>query len=134
LSGSNAEIFRRGIDAWITHDVDASAETLDPNVVLRFDAGSWVESGAIYSARAVLDWFEDLAGTVGREIRIVELIDCGDRIVARLAMHFRGRASGVEGENVVTQINTYRNGKVILIEFFGDHAEALRTVTPTAPH
>ena len=36
-----------------------------------------------------------------------------------------GVESGLEGDMRFTQVTTFRKGKVVLAEFFWDHAEAL---------
>jgi ketosteroid isomerase-like protein len=36
-----------------------------------------------------------------------------------------GVQSGIEGEMGFSQVTTFRNGKVVLAEFFWDHEEAL---------
>jgi hypothetical protein len=54
------------------------------------------------------------------------ITDAGDRVVARQLWRTVGH--GPEANLEVTSINTYRKGRVILVEFFWHHAEALEIV------
>jgi ketosteroid isomerase-like protein len=56
---------------------------------------------------------------------IEELIDAGEIVVLRVRSHITGERSGVEGDFQFSQVLTFRKGKVVLIEFFWDHQEAL---------
>ena len=56
----------------------------------------------------------------------VSIIDAGDRVVARMIAHGVGRGPAVDLE--FTTVSTLRNGRTILIDYFWDHAEALKAV------
>ena len=49
----------------------------------------------------------------------------GDRVIARVELHGRGRASGLELSGRVFQVFTVRDGEIVRIEDFIDRAEAL---------
>src|SRR5207253_1864627 len=61
-------------------------------------------------------------------LRIEEVMDLGDRVLARWCWHIRGLHSGVEGEQRGSVICTFRDGRVILEEFFLEHEQALKAV------
>ena len=46
----------------------------------------------------------------------------------RTSWTIRGHVSGIEGEQPASILYTFRDGRVILEEFFIDHAEALAAV------
>jgi ketosteroid isomerase-like protein len=54
-----------------------------------------------------------------------ELQAFGDTVLARLHLWGRGRNSGIEGENDVWQLWTFRGGKVVYFEDFAHKREAL---------
>jgi hypothetical protein len=56
------------------------------------------------------------------------MMDLGDRVLVRACWHIRGPHSGVEGEQLVSAIATFREGRVILEEFFIEHEQALKAV------
>jgi ketosteroid isomerase-like protein len=69
-----------------------------------------------------------LVEVLGSDLRIEEIVDLGDRLLVRLCWHTHGEHSGIEGEQRISEIATYRDGRVILIESFLDHADALSAV------
>jgi ketosteroid isomerase-like protein len=46
-------------------------------------------------------------------------------VVLRARSHITGERSGLEGDMQFSEVLTFRTGKVVLIEFFWDHQEAL---------
>ena len=59
-------------------------------------------------------------------LSVIEFVDADDRVVVRQVWRAVGR--GPELNIEVTSVNTLRDGKTILLEFFWDHAEALEAV------
>jgi ketosteroid isomerase-like protein len=53
------------------------------------------------------------------------MIDGGNAVVVRQRVHLSGVQSGIEGDQRSTAIATFREGKVVMLEFFWDHQEAL---------
>jgi ketosteroid isomerase-like protein len=82
----------------------------------------------VFGAKAVRDFWEKYAEAIGREVGLQELIDAGDRVLARFKVRWRGEHSGAEGEMAWTAVGTLRNGKVIMVEWFLDHGQALEAV------
>ena len=52
----------------------------------------------------------------------------GDRVVARTTWGGRGRASGIDLRSDLTMISTVKDGRIVKIEYFFDHEEALQAV------
>jgi ketosteroid isomerase-like protein len=57
---------------------------------------------------------------------IREVFAVGDRVVARADWGGRGRASGIDLRSSLTAVNDIRDGQIIRIEFYFDHAKALQ--------
>jgi ketosteroid isomerase-like protein len=57
-----------------------------------------------------------------------EFIDAGDRVVAVLRVHAKGRESGVDVERVDGAVWTLRRGKCIRLDYYGSKAEAVEAV------
>ena len=123
MSEGNVELVRTGLGSWNGGDLDAMSDTWDEHIVMRSDE-SWPEA-VYYGKEAVRSFFAGFAETVGGEAVIEDLIDAGDSVVVRIRTHYSGEQSGVEGNLVSSQVVTFRKGKVILIEFFLDHQQAL---------
>ena len=66
--------------------------------------------------------------SMGSDVCIDEVVDLGDRVLARWCWNTRGQHSGIGGELRYSEIVTYREGRAILIEHFRDHEQALKAV------
>ncbi len=73
-------------------------------------------------------WYRDARESMGPDVRIEEIIDLGDGVLIRACWFIRGQHSDAQGQMSYTEINTYREGRVILSEFFFDHERALKAV------
>jgi len=120
------EIWRGNLDAGRRGDWDVIAATLDPNTLVRTDP-SWPES-CIFGREAVIGWYQGLTEAAGSDFTCEEITDLGDRLLARERWSLRGKQSGVEGHQRSTAIVTFRAGRIILVEYFLDHEQALKAV------
>jgi ketosteroid isomerase-like protein len=99
----------------------------DPDVIMRFAEG-WPEPGPFVGREAVMRQVRQMRDTWDSQtIELIgDFIHAGDRVVVRLAWH--GRGHGPEAKVEATTVSTVRNGRVVALDFFWDHAEALETV------
>ena len=123
MSEENVEIVRQAVEKWNRGDPDAVSELMDDDVVLRMAEG-WPER-VYFGKAAARSFIEGWAETVGQETVIEEVIDGGAVVVLRQRVHLSGIQSGIEGDQRSTSILTFREGKVVMVEFFWDHQEAL---------
>jgi ketosteroid isomerase-like protein len=107
--------------------MEAIREQYDPAVVLRY-AEDWPEGSEPAMGReAVMRWIEQLRSTWdAQSLEPISFIDAGDRVITRQILRAVGQGPDLNLE--VTVVTTYRQGKTILVEFFWDHAEALKAV------
>ena len=71
-------------------------------------------------------FFDDLTAMLGTGETVIEdVVDAGDRVVMRNRSRAHGQQSGIEAEIVFTTIFTFRQGEVVMFEYFLDHREAL---------
>jgi ketosteroid isomerase-like protein len=123
VTSKNVELVRKDLEYWNRGDIDAFVGLWDDDVVLRAAEG-WPER--VHRGKdAVRSFYEGFADTVGRDSVIEDLVDAGDVVVTRMRAHMTGLHSGLEGDMRFSQVTTFRNGKVVLAEFFWDHQEAL---------
>ena len=54
-----------------------------------------------------------------------EFIEAGERVVAVLRVHARGRQSGVDVERIDGAVWTLREGKCVGLDYYGSREEAL---------
>jgi ketosteroid isomerase-like protein len=125
MSQENVEIMRACVAAFNRGDLNAALKDFDPYVVIRLDP-SWPENRPRLGADAARSFFDDLTTMLGTGETVIEdLIDAGDRVVIRNRSRVHGRQSGVEDEVVFTQVVTFRGAKVVMLEYFLDHEQAL---------
>ena len=126
MSQENVEIARAITEAWNTRDMDALRDLYDPDVMVR-TAERWPEPGPFVGVETVLHEFARYLDTLdASRFESVTYVDAGDRVLARL--NWRGVGHGPEMNLEFTTVTTVRKGRVIFIEFFWDHAEALEAV------
>ena len=127
MSQENVEVVRAATEAWNAGDMDAFRDLHHPDVIFRQPEG-WPEPGPEVGREAVMHqlglqretWDADALEPTSA------FIDAADRVVVRLKWRAAGRGPEVPVE--VTGVFTVRKGKVVFVEFFWDHAEALEVL------
>jgi ketosteroid isomerase-like protein len=124
MSQENVDVVRAAFEAWNAGDMGALRERCDPDIIWRPPEG-WPEPGPFVGREAVMLWFEHLReafDTYMTEL-VGDITEAADRVVVRQVWH--GAGSGPEANIESTGVFTVRNGRVIGVEQFWDHAEAL---------
>ena len=127
MSQENVEIMKAAIAAWNAGDMVATREMYHPDVIMRNPEG-WPEPGPVAGRDAVMRQIEQLRETWDTDslMPISDFIDAADRVVVRFV--WRGKGQGPEYNMEFTGVYTVRKGKIVGLEFFSDHAEALETL------
>ena len=128
MSQENVEIVRGSFDVWNRGDMDAYGEQLmDTDVVVRPPA-RWPEPGPFVGRDAVVRFFKQVRDAWDADLiePISDFVDAGDRVVVRFAWSARGRGPAAVME--ISAVLMMRDGKMLSIGFFWDHAEALEAV------
>jgi ketosteroid isomerase-like protein len=102
------------------------AAGMDPDVLIRTDP-RWPEQRA-FGREAAIAWTRGLWESWGPAAEVEELVDLGDRLLVRWCYVTRGQHSGIEGEFRTSALSTYREGRVILLEYFFEHERALEAL------
>jgi ketosteroid isomerase-like protein len=128
MSEENVELVRSAIEAYRAGDRDAYVDYFAEDVEVCPDASRFVETKPFRGREEFRRFIADLdqsweGGASASEIR--ELLPVGDRVLARTDWGGRGRASGIDVRSSLTAINTVRDGEIVKIEYFFDHAQAL---------
>jgi ketosteroid isomerase-like protein len=112
-------------DAWNRRDVDAVVALWDPEGMW-YPALEGVTEGRAYRGHAgIRQYYEDLAEFSGRsDAEFPEVHDLGDQVLGLGSAWFRF-ASGVELDQEVSFLHTWRNGKCIEARTWLSHGEAL---------
>ena len=127
MSQENVEVVRSVFVAVNAGDMEAVRETLDPDVVIGRELEGWPETGPFVGRDAVMRLFAQLREPWDTAtLEPVGIIDAGDRVVARQIAHGVGRGPAFHAE--FTTVSTVRNGRTVLIDYYWDHADALKAV------
>jgi uncharacterized protein len=124
MSRENVDKAREFIAAYNRRDFDAAVASFDPDIDWVLPARQRSDSGQ--GLDAVIRFFEDIDET-WEDLRLEprEFVDAGDRVATRLRHHGRSR-SGLEiDEELYHQVATFRDGKIVRMEYFGSWDEAL---------
>ena len=127
MSQENVKVVRAAFETWNAGDMDALREFFDPDVVMRVTE-DWPEPGPFVGRKALMrqlgqqrdTWDGDTMEPIG------DLIDAADRVVVRFI--WRGAGHGPAANLELTGVYTVRKGRIIAIEHFWDHAEALEAL------
>jgi ketosteroid isomerase-like protein len=126
MSQENVETVGASIEAYAAGDVDLCLEFMADDVEIYPDP-SFPETTPFRGREEYRHFLGEIEqsweGRAGIVVR--EIFPVGDRIVARTDWGGRGRASGIDSWSNLTLICAVRDGQIIKIEFFFDHAAAL---------
>lgn len=125
MSQENVDKAREFIDAYNRRDFDAAVGDFHPGIEWVLPEGQ--SSDSCQGPGAIIRFWEGLDETMA-ELQLVpqEYIDSGDHVATRLRHRGRGRVSGVEiDEEMYHQVATFRDGKIVRMEYFAEWSEAL---------
>jgi uncharacterized protein len=126
---ANADLVRRGYEAWNRGDVEAVLAFLDPEI--KWEGYTHIpESGALSGREEVKAWIERfLEAWEELDIEVTDLIEDEDRVVALVRFRALGKESGVEVEGGVdAHVWTVRDGKAVAVRLYQGTREALDDV------
>ena len=127
MSQENVEIVRRSYDAYTLGDIEGALAAIDPQIVIRDhdipDASEYHGHEGMFRWQA--DWESSWESWRWEP---EEFVAAGDRVVAVLRVHAKGRESGAEIERLDGAVWTMRNGKGTRLDYYGSKAEALEAV------
>ena len=127
MSQENVEIVRRAYEAWNAGDINAWGESFDPEIEAYDhdipDAGEY--RGLEGRIRWQADWERSWQSWRWEP---EEFIDAGERVIAVLHVHAKGRQSGVDVERIDGAVWTLRNGRCVRLDYYGSKEQALEAV------
>jgi ketosteroid isomerase-like protein len=126
----NVDIVRASIESYSTGDRDAFLDFMAEDVEIRPDAGRFPEAQPVRGREELRRYIADIdQGFEGGGTAVLrEISPVGERVVARADWGDKGWASGIDLLSSLTGIYSVRDGKIVRIEFFFDHAQALEAV------
>ena len=129
MSDDNVEVVRRLTDVMDSEGFAAALpvflEAPHPDVEWREDP-AWPGSANYRGVDQVRDVILDRMDTLDFDQQTEDLIAVDDKVVALVRWSGRGRASGAQAEISMAIVYTVREQAITRLEFFLDHAEALK--------
>jgi ketosteroid isomerase-like protein len=127
MSEENVDKAREYIDAYNRRDFEAAVAWFDPEIDWVLPARQSSDSGR--GPEHVIRFWEELDETFDDlKLDPQEFVDAGDRVATRLRYFGRSK-SGVELETeMYHQVATFRDGRMVRLEYFGSWPEALEAV------
>ena len=125
MSQENVEKARDFIEAYNRRDFDAAVKDFDPEVEWVLPARQ--SSDSCRGPDEVKRFWEGIDETFDDlQLKPQEWVDAGDSVATRLRHHGKGKGSGLEIDTeLYHQVATFRDGRMVRIEYFADWAEAL---------
>src|SRR2546421_10368211 len=127
MSQEDVEMVRRAYEASALGDSEGALEPIAPQIETRDhdipDASQYHGHEGMFRWQA--DWESSWESWRWEP---EEFVAAGDRVVAVLRVHAKGRESGVEIERLDGAVWTMRNGKGIRLDYLSSKAEALEAV------
>jgi ketosteroid isomerase-like protein len=126
MSEENVEVVREAYIAFAEGRIDDAMEALDADVEMIGAVGG-LEEGAVIRGRDAVarELLPDTSVWADRRYEIQRVIDIGDRVVALVREHRRGKGSGVEIGADIALIYSFKGSKVTRIEPFMSQSDAL---------
>ena len=123
----DAEIVRRGIDAFNRGDLEAMLELIDPEVTL-VPVRALLEGGEYRGHDGVRRYFSDMEEDwESRRIEVDEIVDLDDGVLVLGTFALRGR-SGTELSYPLAWHSRYRDGKLWRMQAYSDRDAALKAL------
>ena len=130
MSRENVDLVLAYHSAYNARDIDAAVDLCAPGVDVFPDASVFVESDALVGRdefRVLLE--ESWAPWESCSAKTEEVIDIGDgRVLVRGDWGGIGIASGAEIYRSLSTVFTVRSGQISKVEYFFDHAKAMKAV------
>lgn len=123
MSRQEIELLRHVYDDWAQGDFHSGRDLLDDDLVFCFGGPDYRPTrGKAEVEEQLRDFFQSWA-----EYRIEAngFIDAGDKILVESRQHGHGRNSGADVDSPLFTVWTFRNQKVVGLEFFFDRDVAL---------
>jgi ketosteroid isomerase-like protein len=111
-------------------DRNAHLEFVAGDVEISHDVSRFPEAQPFRGREEFRRFIADIdQGFVGGGIAVIrEVFPVADRVLARFEWGGKGWASGIDVRSSLTGICTVHDGKIVKIEFFFDHTQALEAV------
>ena len=123
MSEENVELVRRAFELWNSGDREVRVDEVDPELELH----SRLMGRMVRGVDGLRAWFREIDQQFDEwQLQVAEIRDVGrDRLLVLGKIHLRGRESRVESDQPMAWLIGFREGRVLRMEMFPDHSDAL---------
>jgi len=124
---------RLAVEAYNRRDLEAVVATWHPEFEYRRDP-KWVAAGLVEPCYRGFAGYRRYVATAdevwggANYLKLLEVFDLGERLVMLAEGSMRGQASGIPLTETYAAVNTLAHGRVIGVQEYFDHAQALHAV------
>jgi ketosteroid isomerase-like protein len=125
VSEENIESSRQAWDRFLADDMPGALAFLDTEIEVH-DVPQLPDASVYHGHQGYLDQiknFRDAFSEMAYEP--LEFIDVGDKVVGVIRATGVAKVGGLEGEVTYAQLETWRDGKIVKVQYFTSKAEAL---------
>jgi ketosteroid isomerase-like protein len=122
MSREEIELLRHVYDDWAHGDFHSGRDLLDDDLEFRM-GGPYFEAArgkSVFEQQLV----EFLGTWTDYSIEAEEFVDAGDKVLVECHQHGHGKQSGTEIDARLFTVWTFRNHRVVGLEFFSDEQKA----------
>jgi ketosteroid isomerase-like protein len=124
------EVVLASLDAYNAGEIDRMLQFYATDLEAIPDKSAFLEVEQLHGREALGDWVAEIGkawDSVRWEIREARAVE-RDRVLVRGDWGGKGHGSGLEIASNFSAIFTVRDGQIAKVEYFQDHAEALKAV------
>jgi len=126
MSEENVETSRRAWDRFLADDTAGTLAFLDPEIEIH-DVPGLPDARVYHGHQGWLDQIENFREAFSEmTYEPLEFIDAGDKVVSVIRATGVAKVGGLEGEATYAQLETWRNGKIVTIQYFNSKDQALQ--------
>jgi ketosteroid isomerase-like protein len=130
MAQENVDLVLASNDAYNAGDIDATVACFALDIEAIPDASVFPDAAPLHGREEFKRWLEETGSAwvgarwITREVRAL----ADSRVMLRGDWGGQGAASGAETVSSITGVFTVRDGQISRVEYFFDHAEALKAV------
>jgi ketosteroid isomerase-like protein len=125
MSQENVDSSRQLWNRFLAGDMPGVLASLDAAIEVH-DVPGLPDASVYYGQQGYLDQIEKFrAAFTEMTYEPLEFIDFGDKVVGVIRATGVSKLGGIEGEATYAQVETWRDGKIVRIEYFMSKDEAL---------
>ncbi len=126
MSQENVEIVHQVLEAWNRRDFDEAVRVAHEDVELHFIGGFADLIGEEFDGReGLIRFWRDMLETIGGEVALESTLDAGERVAVITTVEGAGAESGAPARLRFGQVWSFRDAKVIRVDFYYEPSEAL---------